>query len=126
ALVLLTSRPALKRPLASALGAATVAWFASSLLLAWQADDDVRLDAAALPAFDGGMSSLANFKGQPPVVNLWATWCPPCRREMPMLQRAQAEHPEIHFVFINQGESAPAVQRFVAALQAPLRNVLLD
>ena len=36
--------------------------------------------------------SLADFRGQVVVLNLWATWCAPCRREMPSLDRLQAEH----------------------------------
>lgn len=60
------------------------------------------------------------------VVNLWATWCAPCRREMPVLQQAQAARPEVHFVFLNQGESAERVLAFLGSQQLPLRNVLLD
>lgn len=36
---------------------------------------------------DGGAATLADFKGAVTVVNLWATWCPPCRKEMPSLDR---------------------------------------
>ncbi|HET6522427.1 MAG TPA: TlpA disulfide reductase family protein, partial [Geminicoccaceae bacterium] len=51
---------------------------------------------AALPevAFedaDGGAVSLADFRGRVVVLNLWATWCAPCRLEMPSLDRLQAE-----------------------------------
>lgn len=40
---------------------------------------------------DGTARTLADFKGQALVVNLWATWCPPCVREMPSLNRLQAK-----------------------------------
>jgi thiol-disulfide isomerase/thioredoxin len=40
----------------------------------------------------GKQLSLADFRGQVVVLNLWATWCAPCRREMPSLDRLQAEH----------------------------------
>jgi thiol-disulfide isomerase/thioredoxin len=40
----------------------------------------------------GKQLSLADFHGQVVVLNLWATWCAPCRREMPSLDRLQAEH----------------------------------
>lgn len=43
--------------------------------------------ALELPRIDGGTASLAELRGRPVVVNLWATWCPPCVREMPSLQR---------------------------------------
>src|SRR5690349_14474389 len=39
---------------------------------------------------DGKPVSLADFKGKPAVANLWATWCQPCLKEMPSLDRLQA------------------------------------
>jgi thiol-disulfide isomerase/thioredoxin len=39
------------------------------------------------------------------VINIWATWCPPCRREMPVLQQAQHDYPHVTFLFVNQGET---------------------
>jgi thiol-disulfide isomerase/thioredoxin len=41
---------------------------------------------------DGNERSLADFQGRIVVLNLWATWCAPCRKEMPSLDRLQAEH----------------------------------
>lgn len=41
---------------------------------------------------DGNPLSLEDFRGQVVVLNLWATWCGPCRREMPSLDRLQAAH----------------------------------
>lgn len=69
---------------------------------------------------------LGSFVGRPLVINLWATWCPPCRREMPVLQAAQLAHPEINFVFVNQGESAAAVQTYLNAIGLQLSNVFFD
>lgn len=46
--------------------------------------------AAAFEAEDGTPASLADYQGQVILVNLWATWCPPCREEMPTLARLQA------------------------------------
>jgi thiol-disulfide isomerase/thioredoxin len=42
-------------------------------------------------AIDGTPASLADFKGKPAVVNLWATWCQPCLKEMPSLERLAAQ-----------------------------------
>src|SRR5690606_41651094 len=48
---------------------------------------------------------LARLAGdRPTVVSLWATWCPPCIREMPVLEDAQQRYPGVNFVFANQGE----------------------
>jgi thiol-disulfide isomerase/thioredoxin len=52
---------------------------------------------------DGAPTSLAAFRGRTVLVNLWATWCPPCLHEMPSLDRLQAERggPDFAVVAIN-------------------------
>ena len=45
----------------------------------------------AFTDLDGGNHSLADFRGKVVVLNFWATWCAPCREEMPSLDRLQAE-----------------------------------
>lgn len=74
----------------------------------------------------GGVVSLADFRGQPVVLNLWASWCPPCRREMPVLQAGQQARPDVHFVFLNQAESPETVRLYLASEDLTLSNVLLD
>lgn len=49
-----------------------------------------RAPAIALETLDGGMVSLAERRGQVVIINLWASWCGPCRAEMPALQRLYA------------------------------------
>ena len=53
--------------------------------------------AATLPGFqladrDGQMKSLQDWPNQALIVNFWATWCAPCRREIPLLQQLQRDH----------------------------------
>lgn len=70
--------------------------------------------------------ALNHFIGKPTVINLWASWCPPCHREMPVLQHAQSVHKDVHFVFINQGENSATVQQYINLHAKGLDNVLLD
>jgi thiol-disulfide isomerase/thioredoxin len=86
----------------------------------------VPLPPLTLSSLEGRPVSLAGFTGKPTVVNLWATWCPPCRREMPVLQHAQAAHPDVNIVFINQGEEAAIIATFLDRHGLALRNVLVD
>ena len=52
----------------------------------------------ALPDLDGKPQRLSQWRGQRVLVNFWATWCGPCRKEMPALSSAQKEHPQVRIV----------------------------
>ncbi|MGR2682960.1 redoxin family protein [Chromobacterium haemolyticum] len=80
-----------------------------------------------LRQLDGPPASLpALASGKPVVLNLWASWCPPCRREMPLLQDAQQQRPDVRFIFANQGEDEVAVRDFFRKQPLRLQHVLLD
>jgi thiol-disulfide isomerase/thioredoxin len=62
---------------------------------------------------DGRTDSLARHRGQVVLMNLWATWCPPCREEMPALQRFARENAgKVVVLGVDQGESAAAASAF--------------
>jgi len=67
-----------------------------------------------------------SLEGQPLVVNLWASWCPPCRREMPMMANVAAESADARFVFVNQGEAAVTIRNYLDAESLVLERVVLD
>jgi thiol-disulfide isomerase/thioredoxin len=119
-------KPTLKRPLLRALAAGSAVWLAGSIAMAVLPGKGQPLPEIELATAQGTRVKLSDFKGAPTVVNLWATWCPPCVREMPVLQQAQIDHPSINFVFLNQRESADRVNAWMTARQLALRNVLLD
>jgi len=119
-------RPALRRPLAAAALTGILAWSGATLAIHASQPSKPPLPALVLQRLGGGTMALAGLKGRPVVLNLWATWCPPCRREMPALAAAQAAHPEAVFVFVNVGEDGATVQRYLAQAGLAPRNVLLD
>lgn len=65
------------------------------------------------------------FADRPFVVNLWATWCAPCREEMPAFAQVQRDRPQVPIVFVNQGEDEARVRGYLAKLPA-LDHVWLD
>lgn len=118
--------PALKAALRAALLTGTVLWSAGAAVLLVTPDTGQALPALSFTSLEGRQVNLTDFKGRPTVVNLWATWCPPCVREMPMPQQAQVDRPSVNFVFVNQGESADKVGVWLHARKLPMRNVLMD
>ncbi|WBS04887.1 TlpA disulfide reductase family protein [Pseudoduganella sp. SL102] len=117
---------ALRRPLLASVLAGLALWGGGTLALQAMAPAHAPLPDVTVRQLDGTEIALARFAGKPLVVNLWATWCPPCRREMPALHAAQAANPDIAFVFVNQRESADTVRRFLAGQGLRLQNVVTD
>ena len=53
-----------------------------------------------LPGLDGKMVSLSNYQGHVVLVNIWATWCPPCVDEMPSMERLYQELKDENFEIV--------------------------
>ncbi|MCW2292357.1 thiol-disulfide isomerase/thioredoxin [Pseudomonas sp. BIGb0408] len=115
----------LRKPLGWAITVGMLAWVSGSFLL-HTVEQSNRLPDLSFRNEQGERVTLRDFAGKPLVVNLWATWCPPCRREMPVMAKAQRELSGTTFLFVNQGESDAVVARFFATEGLGLANVLLD
>lgn len=79
----------------------------------------------ALENLDGEEVNLQSLSGERVVVNLWATWCPPCRREMPLLAEADARE-GVTVVIVNQGEELLQVVRYLDDQGLDFGHALLD
>lgn len=75
----------------------------------------LRLPVLQLPQQEGGHWSLAALHGKPVLLNFWASWCEPCRTEMPALELLATRHESqgLQVVAINFRETDAAVRRFV-------------
>lgn len=118
--------PRLRRPLRWSLLLGTAVFGVGTFVLSMQPATGQRLPSLEFTSLEGPSVQLRGYEGQPVVVNLWATWCPPCVREMPVLHQAQRQRPDVHFVFLNQGEDRDQVARWLQSQGLPLQNVLLD
>lgn len=80
-----------------------------------------------LASLSGQPVSLGDYAGRPVLVNAWATWCPPCRAEMPALQAFYAAHQAsgLELLAVNAGEGASLVSSFIGQMGFTF-PVLLD
>ena len=116
----------IRRPLGAAVAAGALTWAATAGALNLIQVTQTTVPGITFTTLEDETLTLANFAGRPMVVNLWATWCPPCRREMPVLAAAQQRETDVAFIFVNQGESKAVVKDYLQSEQLQLRNVLLD
>jgi thiol-disulfide isomerase/thioredoxin len=84
------------------------------------------VDKAGVAANVAGAVALPSLEGKPLVLNLWATWCPPCRRELPILVRAARQEHGVRIVLVNEGETAQRVADFLRREHLVPPEVLLD
>ena len=89
-----------------------------------------RVDAP-LPTFElrdqhGVLVRPDDLRGRPLILNVWASWCPPCRAELPLLAGAAAdlEDDGVLLLLLNAGEPAAVATGFLAAEGLPLRTLV--
>jgi thiol-disulfide isomerase/thioredoxin len=118
--------PTLRRPLAAGALAGLVVWLGTSGLV--NLGPARTLPPMAFSALTSGqtLSLEQAARGRPVVLNLWASWCGPCRQEMPGLAAAQQREKDVVFLFVNQGESSESVRTYLTQQNLPLQEVFLD
>jgi thiol-disulfide isomerase/thioredoxin len=107
-----------------------LAFGAVLLLQQWQREPIAHFAAPdfVLPDLEGRLHQLANLRGRVVFLNLWATWCPPCRLEMPSMERLHRRFRTRPFSMLavnEDGEDGNAVAPFVQSLGLTF-PVLLD
>ena len=115
-----------RRPMLCGFVAGVALWAAAQVGLGALQRTAPPLPSLTLATIDGRPVTLDAYRDRPVVVNLWASWCPPCRREMPVLEKAQADYPDVTFLMINQGEAAHTVEAFVQSQGLQFNHLLLD
>jgi len=74
---------------------------------------------------DDGQVKLADYKGSPVVVNFWASWCIPCRQEMPFLEQSWREHRDegVKFIGINVMDDREGALEYLKSLDVTFPNL---
>ena len=80
-----------------------------------------------LPKLDGTIVKLSDYRGKPVLLNFWATWCGPCRFEVPFLEQINASYSSKGLIMlaVDIGENATTIQNFMTSLNVSL-PVLMD
>lgn len=78
-----------------------------------------------LTDMEGRAITLDTLRGKSMVINLWATWCPPCQRELPMLAEVAATS-RVPILLVNQGQDSATVAAYLAERKVTGTHVFLD
>ena len=98
---------------------------AATFLGAFRAPDLVGTTPSfVLQDLDGKTVRLEDFRGRPVLINVWATWCAPCRVELPALSRFARNHPDIQVLGLSTQSPPQDLERMAADLPYP--TLILD
>jgi thiol-disulfide isomerase/thioredoxin len=87
--------------------------------------DEVDLVGRSAPPFEaellsGGKVKLEDLRGKPVVLSFWASWCGPCREELPALTELAHQRPDVHVYAINVDRDPAMAKRFLAQVHTDL------
>lgn len=83
-------------------------------ITAYAQEQDYRRPDFSLPDLDGKERSISEWDGQAMIINFWASWCIPCRREIPLLNELSAEHADKDFSVLGIAVDSPEnVEKFL-------------
>ncbi|GAP10903.1 peroxiredoxin [Bellilinea caldifistulae] len=78
-----------------------------------------------LESLDGNKLTFSEFVGKPVVLNFWATWCDPCKAEMPLFEEVYRQNSGIVVLGVNYNESVNVIRRFIEEREITF-PILLD
>lgn len=73
-----------------------------------------------LKTLDGGSFKLADQRGKPLVISFWASWCGPCRQELPALSELQKQRSDVKIIAVNVDRDPKLAEKFLAAVKVEL------
>ncbi|HMV69178.1 MAG TPA: TlpA disulfide reductase family protein [Myxococcota bacterium] len=73
-----------------------------------------------LDTLAGGKFKLADHRGKPVVLSFWASWCGPCRQELPALSELQKQRSDVEIIAVNVDRDPKLAQRFLASVKVEL------
>jgi thiol-disulfide isomerase/thioredoxin len=109
------------RAVAALLAGALVALVVAGVLVARDGDEPAVVKSqqfaqapqlSGLDPISGKQVSLSDYEGRPVVINVWASWCPPCQEEAPDLARFAREHPEAQLLGIDIKDEKRSARAF--------------
>ncbi len=104
---------------------------ASLLIFAIPANAELRAKGSMAPDFtlnklDGTAVTLSELRGKPVVIEFWASWCGPCRKQFPKMAEVHEKFDgQVHFLMVNMKESSERIQAFGQKIEIP-GTILLD
>ncbi|MDX1802757.1 MAG: TlpA disulfide reductase family protein [Alcanivorax sp.] len=125
-LLVLWRHPDQKRPLLGSTGISLATMAITIAVLKFCSPTHPPLPKTPLYTLDGRTATLADSASGATVVNLWASWCAPCVREMSVLARAEQQYPNVRFLLINEGEEIEEIQHFLDHSGLKFHYILRD